>query len=403
MASVARFAPRSPGTAIDSTRSAPTLPPVSTARTIAFCLIVFANTPMVRAEAPALGQPAEDTPPNPAPETRNPKPETSPPPAAALIDQILDDGRAWLEENFEMEALEPLTIEQQQRLIAQLQPIADALALGSIEDFAALRPQAAQLLEWLREQSWGQPYADWLAPRMDYLDLAAEAVETSRRQWAEEQRRLRDPLVPVPVPNDRLRPTLRFEVVRDRVYRSAMSNNSWTRRIAQRTAPARAAALAPQLKAAFRAEGIAPEWIWLAEVESSFDPEAKSPAGARGLFQFMPAAAKRFGLSLFPFDERTHPEKSARAAAQYLRFLYGKFGEWPLALAAYNAGEGRIARELDKVKRRSFDEIAERLPSETRFYVPKVMATVAARENIDPFALPAPSRLAPGNPAVPAK
>ena len=310
-----------------------------------------------------------------------------------MIDQILDDGRAWLEENFDTEQLEPLSPEQQQRLIAQLQPIADSLALGSIEDFAALRPQAAQLLAWLREQSWGQPYADWLAPRMDYLDLASEAVETSRRQWAEEQRRLRDPRLPLPTPNERPRPTLRFEVVRDRVYRSAMSNNTWTRRIAQRTPPARAAELAPRLKTVFRAEGVAPEWVWLAEVESSFDPDAKSPSGARGLFQFMPAAAKRFGLSLFPFDERTHPEKSARAAAQYLRFLHGRFGDWPLALAAYNAGEGRIARELDKVKRRSFDEIADRLPAETRFYVPKVLATVAARENVDPFALPAPTRL----------
>ena len=125
---------------------------------------------------------------------------------------------------------------------------------------------------------------------------------------------------------------------------------------------------------------------------SSFDPEAQSPAGARGLFQFMPATAKRFGLSTFPFDERTHPQKSARAAARYLRFLHGRFGDWPLALAAYNAGEGRIARELEKSKRRSFDAIADRLPAETRFYVPKVLATVAARENVDPFALPAPGK-----------
>ncbi len=399
------------------------------ARAIAVCLTALACTAVPGAGEPAAAQSPEATPPAatapvlpaevapsdrsaqanpteqaqrapaPAPQPAPPRPgEGGPlpaapqpqgPPASALIDQILDDGRAWLEDNFDSEQLEPLSAEQQERLVAQLQPIADSLALGSIEDFAALRPQAAQLLAWLREQPWGQPYADWLAPRMDYLDLASEAVETSNRQWAEEQRRLRDPLLPVP--SERPRPTLRFEVVRDRVYRSAMSSNTWTRRIAQRTAPPGAAALAPRLKAAFRAEGVAPEWIWLAEVESSFDPEARSPSGARGLFQFMPAAAKRFGLSLFPFDERTNPEKSARAAAQYLRFLHGKFGEWPLALAAYNAGEGRIGRELDKVKRRSFDEIAERLPAETRFYVPKVMATVAARENVDPFALPAPT------------
>ena len=349
----------------------------------------------LRAEEPAD---AAGPPPATPPATRDATSEsTGADSTAELIDSILDNGRAWLEENFETEELEPLTAEQIQQLVKQLQPVADALALGEIEDFAALRPQAAQLLAWLRTQPWGAPYADWLAPRMDYLDLAAEAVEASRRQWELEQQRQRlharpDPAQPPP---ERPRPTLRFEVVRDRVYRSATSNSTWTRRIAQRTPPARAAELAPALKDIFRAEGVAPELVWLAEVESSFDPEAQSPAGARGLFQFMPATAKRFGLSTFPRDERTHPQKSARAAAQYLRFLHGRFADWPLALAAYNAGEGRVSRELAKAKRRSFDEIADRLPAETRFYVPKVLATVAARENIDPFSLPAPTPARP--------
>ncbi len=390
----------------------PTLPPVFRFRTSLAWLAATCAVALGGAEpAPA---PAETTPvatppvtatPAPVPPAETVNPESAPaataPPApaaddtAALLDTILDHGRAWLEDNFETEELEPLTPEQIRQLASRLQPVADALALGSIEDFAALRPQAAALLSWLRTQPWGAPYADWLAPRMDYLDLAAEAVEASHRQWDAEQQRLRTQPPPDPArpPAERPRPTLRFEIVRDRVYRSALSNSTWTRRIAQRAPPSRAAALAPQLKEVFRAQGIAPEWVWLAEVESSFDPEAQSPAGARGLFQFMPATAKRFGLSTFPFDERTHPQKSARAAAQYLRFLHGRFGDWPLALAAYNAGEGRIARELAKVKRRSFDEIAHRLPAETRFYVPKVLATVAARENVDPFALPPPSKI----------
>ncbi len=361
-----------------------------------------ASTPATDSGSPASAPAA------PGPETQDQKPATAAAPTAsadtaALIDSILDSGRTWLEENFETEELEPLTPEQIQQLVRQLQPVADALALGSIEDFAALRPQAAELLAWLRTQPWGAPYADWLAPRMDYLDLAAEAVETSHRQWDTEQRRLAPPADPARPPPERPRPTLRFEVVRDRVYRSAVSNNTWTRRIAQRKPPARAAELAPKLKDIFRAEGVPPECVWLAEVESSFDPEAQSPSGARGLFQFMPATAKRFGLSTFPFDERTHPEKSARAAAQYLRFLHGRFQDWPLAFAAYNAGEGRIARELEKAKRRSFDEIADRLPAETRFYVPKVLATVAARENVDPFALPAPTRALAAAPPKPAR
>ena len=381
-----------PGAAPSPTASAqPTGPAASTTS-----IQSTSSTPPPTA-APDTALPPATAASAPKPETQNPKP-TAPAAGAdtaALIDGILDNGRAWLEENFETEELEPLTPEQIHQLAARLQPVADALAIGSIEDFAALRPQAAALLAWLRTQEWGTPYADWLAPRMDYLDLAAEAVETSRRQWEIEQQRLRTQPPPdlSRPPAERPRPTLRFEIVRDRVYRSALSNNSWKRRIAERTPPPRAAELAPQLKEIFRAEGVSPEWIWLAEVESSFDPEAQSPSGARGLFQFMPATAKRFGLRTFPFDERTDPAKSARAAAQYLRYLHIRFGDWPLALAAYNAGEGRISRALDKAKRRSFDEIADRLPAETRFYVPKVLATVAARENVDPFALPAPTRL----------
>jgi membrane-bound lytic murein transglycosylase D len=122
------------------------------------------------------------------------------------------------------------------------------------------------------------------------------------------------------------------------------------------------------------------ELVWLAEVESSFDPSARSPAGAVGLFQLMPATAKSLDLSLWPWDERRNPEKSARAAAVYLRSLHKRFDDWPLALAAYNAGEGRVSDLLRKRKARSFDAISDALPAETQMYVPKVEATVLKRE-----------------------
>jgi len=70
----------------------------------------------------------------------------------------------------------------------------------------------------------------------------------------------------------------------------------WRRQIALRPAPSEGAAMIPALKRTFRAEGVPPEWVWMAEVESSLNPEAKSPSGAVGLFQFMPDTAKRFGL-----------------------------------------------------------------------------------------------------------
>ena len=96
----------------------------------------------------------------------------------------------------------------------------------------------------------------------------------------------------------------------------------------------------------------------VAEVESGFDQRARSPVGAAGLFQLMPASAKRFGLRSWPRDQRYQPEPSARAAAQYLRYLHEKFGDWSLALAAYNAGEGTVQKLLERQKSKTFDNIA---------------------------------------------
>ncbi len=125
-----------------------------------------------------------------------------------------------------------------------------------------------------------------------------------------------------------------------------------------------------------------PELVWLAEVESSFDRRARSPAGAAGLFQLMPATARRYGLRTWPVDHRLRPEESARAVAQYLADLHRQFKDWRLALAAYNAGEGTVQELLDQRKARTFDAIATRLPAETQMYVPRVEATLARREGV---------------------
>jgi soluble lytic murein transglycosylase-like protein len=117
--------------------------------------------------------------------------------------------------------------------------------------------------------------------------------------------------------------------------------------------------------------------LGVALVESGFNPLALSPKGARGIWQFMPATAVRYGLSVQPGnDHRTHPEHSTRAAARYLRFLFNQFGDWKLALAAYNAGEQRVQRIVDRTGIRDFDEMSRRglLPLETRRYVPSVLA-----------------------------
>jgi soluble lytic murein transglycosylase-like protein len=124
-------------------------------------------------------------------------------------------------------------------------------------------------------------------------------------------------------------------------------------------------------------EKVPPELLAVALVESGFNPLALSPKGARGIWQLMPATAARYGLAVQPAnDHRTHPEHSTRAAARYLRDLYRQFGDWKLALAAYNAGETRVQQIIDRTGIRDFDEMARRglLPLETRKYVPAVLA-----------------------------
>jgi len=158
----------------------------------------------------------------------------------------------------------------------------------------------------------------------------------------------------------------------------------WLARIQSRSVPPRASELLPVVRQAFAAAGVPADLAWLAEAESTFNPSARSPAGARGLFQLMPATAKSLGLSTFLPDERTDPEKSAKAAAQLLRSLHEQFGDWPLALAAYNAGAGRVQRTLQKKGAKTYADIAASLPTETRMYVPKVLATLAVRAGVTP-------------------
>jgi membrane-bound lytic murein transglycosylase D len=144
------------------------------------------------------------------------------------------------------------------------------------------------------------------------------------------------------------------------------------------------------LKAVFTDEGVPFQLVWIAEVESGLNPRALNPSGAVGLFQLRSATAARFGLRTDTLDERLCPVSSARAAARYLRELYGQFGSWPLVIAAYNAGEGRVHEALAVANARTLDAAVRFLPEQTRGYVPRVMALIADREGTNPALLPPP-------------
>src|SRR5262249_20524899 len=118
---------------------------------------------------------------------------------------------------------------------------------------------------------------------------------------------------------------------------------------------------------------------YLPVIESAYLPGLTSRAGARGIWQFMSETADDYGLRVdWWVDERADPERSTRAAAAYLRDLYKQFQDWPLALAAYNAGPTRIRRALDDQGATTFWELLEAaaIPKETRGYVPTFFATL---------------------------
>ncbi|MFZ5539207.1 MAG: transglycosylase SLT domain-containing protein, partial [Pseudomonadota bacterium] len=123
--------------------------------------------------------------------------------------------------------------------------------------------------------------------------------------------------------------------------------------------------------------GIPTELALLPFVESAMQPEAESHARASGLWQFIPSTGKRYALEQNVWkDERRDIVESTRAALDYLQKLYDDFGDWHLALAAYNMGEGGLARAIQRNRRakKPTDYASLRLPRETQFYVPKLQA-----------------------------
>ncbi|PWU16024.1 MAG: hypothetical protein C5B50_14215 [Verrucomicrobia bacterium] len=227
----------------------------------------------------------------------------------------------------------------------------------NIYRLSTLRDTARQVIPLLRGYEETAAVGEWLQTRLEYLE-AADELEKQARATAPKTAHAQS-LPP---------PTIKIQ------------KDVWSRRLNKRPWPPEARKYLPKLKAAFAAEGVPPALAWIAEVESSFNPNVRSPAGAAGLFQLMPQTARDEHLSLWPRDERLQPEKSAHAAARRLRMLHAHYRDWPLALAAYNAGESRVDTLLKRHKARTFESIVPFLPVETQMYVPRIEATIWERE-----------------------
>ncbi|MEP7212554.1 MAG: transglycosylase SLT domain-containing protein [Acidobacteriota bacterium] len=128
----------------------------------------------------------------------------------------------------------------------------------------------------------------------------------------------------------------------------------------------------------FREEGIPENVAWLGQVESTWKPTAMSWAAASGLWQFIPGTGARFGLQRTAYvDERNSFDQATRASARYLKFLANRYGgNWELAMAAYNCGEGNVDRAIRRAGVSSFWAAYPYLPQETRNYVPNILATI---------------------------
>ncbi|MCP9472572.1 MAG: transglycosylase SLT domain-containing protein [Nitrospira sp.] len=144
----------------------------------------------------------------------------------------------------------------------------------------------------------------------------------------------------------------------------------------------------PLIESIFAEFDLPSDLIYLSLVESGFNPYAYSRAKATGPWQFMKATGKTYGLRIDHYvDERRDPIKSTVAAARYLRDLYDLFGTWPLAMAAYNAGEGKVLRALQKTQGETFWDISKTklIRPETKHYVPRIMAATIIARNPDRY------------------
>ncbi len=143
------------------------------------------------------------------------------------------------------------------------------------------------------------------------------------------------------------------------------------------------------IRKTLRGKSLPEDLLWLSMIESGFDPAARSPAGAMGLWQFMPETARLYGMSVDRWsDQRLSPQTATDAAADFLADLYRRFGSWDLAIAAYNMGYGGLVSVVRRYNTNDFWSLVRlegAVPWETTLYVPKLLAIAVIGHNLHTF------------------
>jgi membrane-bound lytic murein transglycosylase D len=292
-------------------------------------------------------------------------------------------------------AEEPAAIQAARRQSTELFYDGKALALAGESDCA--REAFRGALETFRAAARPGDPADlaFAAELYDSIALYRPAIEAGRRVAEAERPPAEDPrdslVATAPLPSldeiEKAKTEIASAPARTDFDIPVVVNDAVLRAVAFyqfRTPMAFAAALKRSgrymgvMRGILKEEGLPEDLVYVAMIESAFKYQAHSRAAAHGFWQFIPGTGKRYGLKRnASFDERSDPVKSTRAAAAYFRDLYEMFGDWHLAMAAYDAGEGKILRSLQRTGARDFWELSagSALRRETRDYVPFVLAT----------------------------
>ena len=272
---------------------------------------------------------------------------------------------------------------------------ADLLRAGFVE---RAREEFEAALGLLRDYSRQAPGNFRIEREIDFLQVRIATLETAQRT----ERAAIDDLAGIEASSENLDPGLRarartdveettydFPVeINDRVLSMLDYYTAGRGRSTIEAGLERIGLYRSLIERIFAEEGVPLDLIYLAQAESVFKPKALSSAKAKGMWQFISSRGKEYGLRQnWWIDERSDPQKSTRAAARHLKDLYDQFGDWYLAMAAYNSGPARVSRAMRQAGASDFWTLSEqrRLPRETRNYVPTIIAMTIIGKHPDRY------------------